>query len=543
MKDIREFHSAFYAHTNKAAQDAFILKYCRSSPPKRRRSRTNTRPNKGMTVEYNIVNQVGNCLPVCRQTFLSTLGITKHRVIGVFQRFKRNGGHVPVETRGGDRRSKAFERKSNSVKDFIQTFEAVESHYCRGKSERVYLDSSLNIKKMWRMYNQKVHGDLKVKESYFRHIFSTLFNISFKAPSTDVCSKCTELTGRIRTEADVKKKNELMIELRVHKLRYRAFYDMLKDEKEGMLIISFDCQKNLVLPKVADQAAYYSRQLYCYNFTVVTGSSRSQMSNENVSIYTWCENDRPKSSNEIASAVYNALQTANLQGIDTVRLMADGCAGQNKNLTLLTMVSKWLLHAPANVKSVQIVFPVVGHSFLPSDRVFGRIEKEVKRKETIIEPKEYHNIFEHHGSLKPLGTNWDAYDWKKEASDIVKATSSLHFKISQCKRFHLRRSVKTNNILVRGEPHYRTDIGIERSITKKNKTFAVANPQKLPIGIPVKKEKVNDVSNLLLKHFGCEWKSLDTLLWYKRIVESSGDNDELVEELPCECIQEDVSFL
>ncbi|KAJ8897178.1 hypothetical protein PR048_002524 [Dryococelus australis] len=279
-------------------------------------------------------------------------------------------------------------------------------------------------------------------------------------------------------------------------MRYEAIYDMFKDEREGMLILSFDCQKNLALPKVADQAAYYSRELYCYNFTVVTGSSHLHISNENVSIQTWFENERPKSSNEIASAVYGTLQTANLHGIDTVRLMADG---------------------------------LVGYSFLPSARVLGRIEKEAKRKETITEPKEYHNIFEHHWPLKVKGTDWGAYDWKKAARDIVKAASLF---------------VKTNNILVRGEPYYRTDIEIERGITKKNTSFTDASPHKLPIGIPVTKDKVNDVGDLLLKHFSCEWKSLDSLQWYKRIVESNGHNVGEEVELPCDCDrEEDFSFV
>ncbi|KAJ8883601.1 hypothetical protein PR048_015445 [Dryococelus australis] len=147
-------------------------------------------------------------------------------------------------------------------------------------------------------------------------------------------------------------------------------------------------------------------------------------------------------------------------------------------------------------------------------------------------------------SLKVMGTDWNAYDWKKEARDIVKATSSLTFKISQCKRFNLRRSVKTNNILVRGEPCYRTYIGIEWDITKKNSSFMDTSPHKLPIGIPVTKEKVDDVGNLLLKHFGCEWKSLDILQWYKRIVESNSQYVGEEVELPCECDQEaDFSFV
>ncbi|KAJ8880669.1 hypothetical protein PR048_017139 [Dryococelus australis] len=84
--------------------------------------------------------------------------------------------------------------------------------------------------------------------------------------------------------------------------------------------------------------------------------------------------------------------------------------------------------------------------------------------------------------------------------------------------------LKLTIFLLRGEPHYHTDIGIERGITKKKTSFEDASPYKLQIGIPVTKEKVNDVGNLSLKHFGCEWKSLDSLQWYKRIVESNCQN-------------------
>lgn len=35
-------------------------------------------------------------------------------------------------------------------------------------------------------------------------------------------------------------------------------------EDEGVLTLSYDCQKNLVLPKVPDQSAYYGRQAYFY---------------------------------------------------------------------------------------------------------------------------------------------------------------------------------------------------------------------------------------------------------------------------------------
>ena len=52
----------------------------------------------------------------------------------------------------------------------------------------VYKRQTLNIAKMWRMYQESVSDELKVKESLFRKIFVTNFNISFKSPTTDAVS-------------------------------------------------------------------------------------------------------------------------------------------------------------------------------------------------------------------------------------------------------------------------------------------------------------------------------------------------------------------
>lgn len=50
---------------------------------------------------------------------------------------------------------------------------------------------------------------------------------------------------------------------------------------------------------------------------------------------------------------------------------------QNKKLTVLTMLCVWLIKlAPNQIE--EAVFSVVGHSFMPPDRVFGWIEKVIK---------------------------------------------------------------------------------------------------------------------------------------------------------------------
>ena len=119
---------------------------------------------------------------------------------------------------------------------------------------------------------------------------------------------------------------------------------MLFRDDEDLLIVSFDCQKNQVLPRVPDQSAYYSRQLYKYNLTVVVGGSRCTQTKNNVFIYDWNENEQRKGSNEVSSAVYHCLSNLHIsETIKVLRIVSDGCGGQNKNTTMMGMLSFWFL--------------------------------------------------------------------------------------------------------------------------------------------------------------------------------------------------------
>lgn len=239
--------------------------------------------------------------------------------------------------------------------------------------------------------------DYEVKIGYLRKIFNTSFNIGFGSPRQDVCSDCLQLLERIKLSNIERQKQELRAQYRIHKLRAKCYFDNLRDDAPYLQIISFDCQKNLPLPKIPDQSVYYSRQLYLYNLTVVVGSSKTSLTPENVHAYVWTEDQAAKGSNEICSCVYDCLNSLNLDGKENVRLVADGCGGQNKNAMLITMCMKWLyenrLRYP-NITELQIIFPVTGHSFIPPDRVFALTEKQIRRKECIIEPQEYIDILE-----------------------------------------------------------------------------------------------------------------------------------------------------
>lgn len=63
------------------------------------------------------------------------------------------------------------------------------------------------------------------------------------------------------------------------------------------------------------------------------------------------------------------------------------------------------------------MFPVVGHSFLPADRVFARIEKELRKMENIISPKNYADIVSEHSTVINIASTCQVFDWKTAAKD------------------------------------------------------------------------------------------------------------------------------
>lgn len=66
-------------------------------------------------------------------------------------------------------------------------------------------------------------------------------------------------------------------------------------------------KKKLCLPKLPDQAAYFSQQYNLYNFSVVNGSSTEGLDKKKVWAYLWTDLDLPKNSSVISSALFDAL--------------------------------------------------------------------------------------------------------------------------------------------------------------------------------------------------------------------------------------------
>lgn len=538
MQEIRRFHQNFYNNLTKVEQDRFLIKYIEVNHIKRRRTTTGRYNTTSFRSKYFVPNGKMRLVPVCLDTFLKILNVSRFRLNILSKRYYATG-QLPSEKRGGDRKSNEYRPKKESVMSFLNKLKCTESHYCRSAvSSRMYLPSELNIKKLFSMYD-----GIPVKINYFRKIFNTEYNLGFGNPRTDVCSTCLQLGERIKTCRDLEDKKTLITELRVHKLRAKAFFHLLQENNDDLLILSFDCQKNQPLPKIPDQATYYSRQVYIYNFTVVKGHSKGKINSQTVTSYCWTENQFPKGSNEISSCVYDTLQTTDLANFNKIRLMSDGCSGQNKNSTLVAMLCKWLLNAPENITEIEVVFPVTGHSFIPPDRVFGLSEKEIKKQEIILFPEEYQEIFSHYATVKNLGRDCPNLDWKTAKDNIIKLPGSWHFKLKQSKRIMIKRSA-TNKILVQGEVFYKSFTGTALSICKKGKSIAGIQPNFIEEKNSLPTNKKNDVSALLSKHYGNDWRENNNLNldFYKHVLDESdeGSNGGEANEINELCEPQDI---
>lgn len=303
---------------------------------------------------------------------------------------------------------------------------------------------------------------------FFRRVFNENFNIGFAAPYTDRCSTCMRLENLIRHEKNEGKKGELESEWSRHKKKANVFFDKLREEKPEELLLSYDCQKNLLLPKVPDQEAYYRRQLYLYNFTICEGVSTADRSTSNTFSYVWTEEQYGKGSIHIASALYHRLSLLNFEGKKILKLYSDGCGGQNKNTTVIFMLQYWLLKkAPPNVEKILIYFPIVGHSYIPPDRVFGTLEREFKQLSTISNPQTYLDIFKKFTTVVRLGEDCDVIDWKEQSDKLLQPSTAWHFKFQKSKKIILIKGASQRGVLVQGEPCYNCESGEAKLVTKK----------------------------------------------------------------------------
>lgn len=529
---MRYFFDQLYSNRTKIDQDNFLLRFIKLKKKKQLRPRVQN-PRARAVIEYSILKENGEQVPVCVKSFLSVASITMDRLKGLRKFMKASSDVKRKENRGGPRVKQEQISVTRSIINHISKFKTVESHYGRGKSVRSYLPSTLNVRKMYLMWKREVAncgGKICSYQKYYT-IFTHKFNLGFGSPRSDICSFCVTKKAEINRTGDVNEKQKLITEYRLHSLRAKKFYQIMKSDETSVLKVVFDMQQNKPLPKLNVGEVYYARQIWFYNLAILIHDGT--LNKDNVWFYTWTEKDLPRGSNEVVSCLANFL--LQLEGkiqpgqYSTLRLFADSCSGQNKNKTMMAFLLSYIQNSPL-FDVIEVVFPIRGHSYLPADRIFGHVEKEYRRHEVLKSPKDYQNILNNYGQVKKHGFDWICKDFKRFSKDIFK--SLMPIKLTQVRVLRFCKDYKSigHRNTFSGSNSY--SAVLKRNLKRVPSFRNAVNVQSVN---SISREKIQDVKKLL--------KFLELNSEEQEFYEEALNSESCSETGPVVCLSEEEPFL
>ena len=311
---------------------------------------------------------------VCKSFYLATLAVSQKMVYNVHQKKDKVTGVVKPDGRG--RHSSHYqvsEEQKQGVFEHINSFPVVDSHYCRAKTNKKYLEGGLNIEKMYDLYKEKCEKKKfsYVESSYYRYVFNTSFNINFHVPKTDRCEKCESIKLKKSehipiTEEEQQSHNQHLAE----KVAMRKEKEIDKSYKnDNRLLVVFDLENVINLPQAEIGSFFYKRKLTLYNLTAMTSSKQGYCA-------IWTELMSGRAGNDIASAFIQILKKVANDHPDTNTLIcwSDSCVPQNRNSHISQAILEFL-YSQEQITEITMKYSLAGHSCVQEvDNMHQQIE-------------------------------------------------------------------------------------------------------------------------------------------------------------------------
>ncbi|XP_070184874.1 uncharacterized protein [Littorina saxatilis] len=332
----------------------------------------------------------GEKAQVCKRFFLATLDVghayVQHALDnakdGFFHGDDRRGKHQPS--------NKTAQSDSERVKKHICSFPSMESHYCRKNSNRKFLDSTLNVNRMYRLYTDEcTEKDIQpVSSSMYRTIFNTEFNLSFHKPKKDQCLLCSSYLEAKRTNTLTDKLKSDYEEHQARKIEARKEKEkdkQLAQEDSTIETVTFDLESVLSTPCNQVSQTHYKRKLAFYNLTVFSLASKEGK------CFTWDETQGKKGSCEIGTCLLSHMTSLSPQ-VKHVVLYSDTCTGQNRN----QYVAAALPQHVQDSDTLQIIdqkYLESGHTQMECDTMHSTIEAAKKNVKVSI-PDQWNTVIE-----------------------------------------------------------------------------------------------------------------------------------------------------
>lgn len=516
----------FYALGTYAAQNMFIAACVKENPIKRSyvSASSNNSKKKTFTRIYHL-----NHVLVCKKMFLNTLQTTSKRVNTSLCKKRDDCITDKRGSQGGH--NKATYESEEFIINVIRKLPTYVSHYRRADcSDAKFLRSDMTLPTIYKLYEDeaKLAGQKVLSFSKVKRVFLTKFNLRTKPLKKDTCNKCDYFSSK-KLKGSEEEKAMLDSAHREHLQKAKALQQQLKNDmqlaKEDRFTetITFDLQKTLPLPRIPTNIVFYKRQLWVYNLGIHSGSDDQAHCN------VWVEGEAGRGSQEVGSCLYkHIMDRLGDSGVKNLILWSDSCGGQNRNIKL-TLMLKALLNDHPTLETIRLRFLESGHSFLPNDTDFGRIECALKLQQRLYTPEDYMQIMQVCKKNKPMQVQ------RMKTEDFL-SSANLEKKITNRKKATDGSKVSwlnTKEIMLKKEDEFSIfmrsnldDEPIEVNIKKNLRgntgllTKQVMDPL-WPNGKPIPEAKLNDLISLL--HLIPD----DAQEYYKKLTGNSTVQDDI----------------
>lgn len=491
---------------NKDTQDLHLQRLIEKNEIKTRRPRKENAKQRAASFSYYVMNGSSK-IKVCRTAFMSMHGIRQKRLFRITTLLLQ--GETPRDKRGTNPNPRKIpEHVTNLISDHIQSFPVKVTHY--GGKEVRYLDARLSIVKMHDMFATK-HPDLGITYSFYRAYFVDNFNYRFGRPQIDVCSKCEELTAKLKSPHICESaKRDAQREYDVHQRRSKGFYRCLQEvaqrctKDNNVVGLAFDYMQNLPLPNIPVQEVFYMRQLWVNVFCI------HNLKTNNCVIYMYHEGQGNKGANEVSSLLNDYINEYVPENAEHLHLFSDGCPGQNKNHTMIRMCLG--LAASKKFQTIKHYFPERGHSFLPCDRDFGVFKKQLKKVDRVYTIREYMTIIvnsKRNVVVKIIDSNiiqnFDAW-WPTYFKKVVISDETSSKNTPRCEKFRFAPSTFKEFRYNADKPGVLEALPFINSLVKHTFRLGKGNLDQLTMNpheaypegrIPINPKKIDDLTKLV----------------------------------------------
>ncbi|RUS71879.1 hypothetical protein EGW08_020353 [Elysia chlorotica] len=359
------------------AKSAFYSKFTERTPKSRKRTQKEVSSREN-TILYFLECQ-GTRHRVCKKFFLATLGISQSRIFYFYSKLTAETTGVPTErAQGRHCKYQVPVSLTDRVRQHIESFPTVESHYARERTARLYLEDRLNTVIMYELYKKdcEEEGVGVVKLHKYRQVFNEEYNISFIKPKTDRCDICEK--SKIDEEKGVVLEEEEGNRIRRHKyLKDDAKAERGRDRAAGHADLCFDMENVITLPRANVSNFFYKRKLSVYNLTIHSSLDKI------VYCCMWNETESGRGGNTIASALLKGLESfiESHPEVTKITLWSDSCVPQNRN-SIMSYALLSFMKKHQHIQEITQKYSESGHSLIQEvDSAHSAIERHLRKCE------------------------------------------------------------------------------------------------------------------------------------------------------------------